>query len=311
MMKIKKEYLFIALAIISLVSYLSVRKTDRTEYTLPKISKLSSGDITRMEVARFEEIIVLEKKDGSWRIMPSGFVADSAKVNTMLESMENLKLTVLASESKSYFRYDLEPGKVIRIKAWAGDVLKRDIQIGKPAPTFQHTFVRIGDAPQVYHAQQNIRNPFDQTTGKLRDKTVLSFDVTEAKEIVLSKNGEQLAIRKAELPAKEGENPASVARKQAQVMWVTDHGKEADIAKINTLISTLSKLSCETFLEGKIKSDFFDPIFMIIIKGKKEYSLSVYSKIDKDYPGHPAISSESDYVFILSDHDVEKIKGLT
>ncbi len=306
MMNIKKEYLFIALVIISLASYLVVRKTDRAEYTLPKISKAAAGDFTKMEIARFEEVVVLEKKEDSWHIMPSGFAADSAKVNAMLESMEKLKLTVLASESKSYFRYDLEPGKVIRLKAWTGDALKRDIQIGKPAPTFQHTFVRIGDAPQVYHAQQNLRNTFDQTAENLRDKTVLKFDKSEVNEILLSIKGEKLAIRKAQLPAKEGESPA--VKKPAEPIWVTDHGKEADATKINTIISTLSKLSCESFLEQKIKSDFIDPVYVINIKGKKDYSLSVFPKIKNDVPGHPAISSESDHVFILSDDQVENLR---
>ena len=213
-MKLKKEYFFIAIAIVLLVGYLSVRKTDRTEYRLPAIAKVAASDITRIEIARQDGTVVLEKKDTKWRIQPQGYPADSGKVNAMLDDLEKLSLTALVSESKSYSRYDLEPDKAIHVKAWAGEELKRDIQIGKPAPTFQHTFVRVGDAPEVYHAQQNLKTAFDQTADKLRDKTVLAFSLEEVKEIAITKEGKQTVIRKSEIappPAAPAPAPAEGA----------------------------------------------------------------------------------------------------
>ncbi len=162
------------------------------------LPKLPASDITRIEIARQEGTVVLEKKDAKWRIQPQDYPADSGKVTAMLDNLEKLSLTALVSESKSYSRYDLEPDKAIRVKAWAGEELKRDIQIGKPAPTFQHTFVRVGDAPEVYHAQQNLKTAFDQTADKLRDKTVLAFNLDEVTEIAITKEGKQTMIRKSE-----------------------------------------------------------------------------------------------------------------
>ena len=63
MMKIKKEYLFIALVIFSLVSYLLIRKSDRTEYQLPAVPKVIAGNITKIEVVRPGETVTLEKID--------------------------------------------------------------------------------------------------------------------------------------------------------------------------------------------------------------------------------------------------------
>ena len=277
-MKLKKEYIFIVLAIVLLVGYLSVRETDRTEYRLPAIAKVAASDITRIEIARQEGSVVLEKKDTKWQIQPQDYPADSGKVTTMLDDLEKLSLTALVSESKSYSRYDLEPDKAIRVKAWAGEELKRDIQIGKPAPTFQHTFVRVGDAPEVYHAQQNLKTAFDQTADKLRDKTVLAFSLEEVTEIAITKEGKQTVIRKSETapppaapspaPA-EGAPPADTAAKPAEVQWLTDQGKPADLSKMNRLLSSLSHLSCESYLEGKSISDLSNPISSIVIKGKK------------------------------------------
>ncbi|MFH0996920.1 MAG: DUF4340 domain-containing protein, partial [Pseudomonadota bacterium] len=210
-MKLKKEYIFIALAIVLLVGYLSVRETDRTEYKLPAIAGVAASDITRIEIVRPEGSVTLEKKDTKWRIPPQDYPADSGKVTTMLDDLEKLSLTALVSESKSYSRYDLEPDKAIRVKAWSGEDLKRDIQIGKTAPTFQHTFVRVGDAPEVYHAQQNLKTAFDQTADKLRDKIVLAFSMDEVTEIAITKEGKQTVIRKSEIAPPPSEPAAAPA----------------------------------------------------------------------------------------------------
>ncbi len=315
-MKLKKEYIFIAIAIVLLIGYLSVRETDRTEYRLPTFSKIAVSDITRIEIARPEGTVVLDKKDTKWQIQPLAYSADSGKVNTMLEDLEKLSLTALVSESKSWSRYDLEPDKAIRVKAWAGEDLKRDIQIGKTAPTFQHTFVRVGDAPEVYHAQQNLKTAFDQTADKLRDKTVLAFNLEEVTEIVITKEGKQTVIRKSEIapppaapaPATaEGAPPADAAVKPAEILWLTDQGKPADLSKMNRLLSSLSHLSCESYLEGKNISDLSNPISSIVIKGKKDYTLTLYAKTEKDATVYPSSSSETGSVFTLSDRQAEPI----
>jgi hypothetical protein len=312
MMKLKKEYVFIALAIVLLAGYLAVRKTDRTEYQLPAIAKVAATDINRIEIARREGTVVLEKKESTWLIQPEAYLADSGKV----EDLEKLSLTALVSDSKSYSRYDLEPDKAIRVKAWAGDGLKRDIQIGKPAPTFQHTFVRVGDAIEVYHAQQNLKNAFDQTADKLRDKTVLAFRMEEVTEIAIIREGKQTLIRKIEtgqppaVPAPapaEDAMPADAAVKPAEVQWLTDQGKPADLSKINRLLSTLSRLSCESYLDGKSISDLSNPIAGFIIKGKKDYTLTLYDKTEKDAVNYPASSSETGSVFTLSDRQAEPL----
>jgi hypothetical protein len=315
MMKLKKEYLFIAIAIVLLVGYLSVRETDRTEYRLPAIAKVVASDITRIEISRQNAAVALEKKDSKWQIQPQGYPADSGKVNAMLGDLEKLSLTALVSESKSYSRYDLEPDKAIRIKAWAGEELKRDIQIGKPAPTFQHTFVRIGDAPEVYHAQQNLKTAFDQTADKLRDKTVLAFNMEEVTEVAITHEGKQTVIRKSEIAPKpaepspapaEGSPPADApAVKPAEIQWITDQGKAADLSKMNRLLSTLSRLSCESYLEGKSISDLTNPVSSIVIKGKKDYTLTLYAKTDKEAKEYVASSSETGSVFTLSDRQAE------
>lgn len=323
MMKSKKEYIVIALAIILLSVYLFVRKTDQTEYLLPAITQVAASDITRIEIARHNGSVILEKKDGKWRIQPKDYAADSGKVNTMLDDLSKLTLTALVSESKSYARYDLDPDKAVHVKAWAGERLARDIQIGKPASTYQHTFVRIGDNPDVYHARENLKNAFDQTAENLRDKTVLAFSQDEVKEISITQDGKQTVIKKSEAPpaaappeappapaagAAPAEAPApSPATKPAEVQWVTDQGKITDLSKMSRLLSTLSHLSCDSYLDDKNPADLGMPVRTLVVQGKKNYTLSLYAKTDKDAKTYIATSSEVPSVFTLSNYQAEPL----
>ena len=76
----------------------------------------------------------------------------------MLNVFESLALTALVSESKDYNRYDLNAEKRITVKAWQQETLKRNFDIGKAAPSFRHTFVKIGDESRVFHASANCCN---------------------------------------------------------------------------------------------------------------------------------------------------------
>jgi hypothetical protein len=61
----------------------------------------------------------------------------------MLDTLGGLTLTALVSESKNYALYELDDAQKANVKAWQGDQLKRDVDVGKAAPSFRHTFVRL------------------------------------------------------------------------------------------------------------------------------------------------------------------------
>ena len=75
-MKLKKEYIIIAVIIIGLSIYLIGRKTDRTLYQLPDIPAVAQKDISKIEITKNKESIVLSKKDEKWYIDPQGYAAD-------------------------------------------------------------------------------------------------------------------------------------------------------------------------------------------------------------------------------------------
>ncbi|MBW2337030.1 MAG: hypothetical protein JRF47_09785, partial [Deltaproteobacteria bacterium] len=51
-MKVKKEYIILALVIIALSAYLVMRSSDRTQYQLPDILQAAAKEISRLQITR-------------------------------------------------------------------------------------------------------------------------------------------------------------------------------------------------------------------------------------------------------------------
>ncbi len=315
-MKLKKEYILLAAVIIGLAAYLIFQKTDRSHYQLPVPPEIPKDEVSKIEIKTADRTVEIRKKNGGWVIGANEYPADADSIKEMLETIAALKLTALISESKNYVRYDLNEAKNISVKAWDGNTLKRSFDIGKTAPTYQHTFVKLGDDPNVYHARGYFRTKFDKSVDDLRDRQVLSFEKVEIKEVEIVSDKEKYVMSlkpvsedKTDEKDKAGKTNSSDSGGLVQKgVWQTTLGKPVDSQKLNNLLSTLSDLECDGYIEDRKKEDFKDPIFSVALKGTKEYALSVFPKLKEDATDYPAVSSENPYVFLLSQNRVDYFK---
>ncbi len=310
-MKIKKEYLILVLIILGLTIYLLLRSPNRSLYHVPEVPDVAVEDITKIEISRPRRTILLNRKDDRWFIDPQGFPADAAKVREMLNHIKEIALTALVSEAKDFNRYDLGKDQKIAVKAWSGDRLRRDFDIGKVAPSYRHTFVRMAGDANVYHARGNFRGNFDQGVEGLRDKTVLSFARKDIREIRMIKAQKELLLERKDLDVKadstEGADEEKKPDTRKETIWVDPEGKKGDISKVNSLLNTLSDLKCKKYLGDLKKEDLKDPIFAVRLKGDQEYTLSIFGKKEKDAKGYPAASSQNDYPFEIADYGADRI----
>ena len=311
-MKVKKEYLILTGVMAALILYLVLHRSDRTHYKLPDITRVSGKQISKLEIGKADKTLVLNKKDNTWYIDPKGYPADSDKVKSMIDVIEKLTLTALVSESKNYVRYDLTHDKKITVKAWNGKTLSREFDIGKAANTYQHTFVRLATDFNVYHARGDFRRKFDQTVDELRDKTVLSYTQKHIRELTLTKDKKTITLTQKQISEQEGKKkdiPDKTSEKpETTIVWQDADGKKVDKERINSLLSFLNRLQCETYITNEKKDDLKNPTYAVVVKGDKEYSLSVFAKKDKDAKTYPAISSENEYPFLLSNSQMDTIK---
>jgi hypothetical protein len=310
-MKVKKEYIMLAVVIIALTVYLVMRSSDRIQYLLPDVPQAAAKDISRLQITRGQTTIVINKKDDKWYIAPDEFPADANKVKDMLNAVEKLTLTALVSESKNYNLYDLNEDKKLNVKAWQGEDLKRDVDLGKTASSFRHTFVRPAGDERVFHARGNFKNNFDFSVDDLRDKLVLALNPADIKLIQVIKDQQTLTISKSQAPvvvdnteAEKKSDPGPGAKKSA---WQAADGRPVEETAVNQLLNAVSDLRCEKFIIDRQKEDFTSPLFTLQLKGGQEYSLSIFAKTAEKDTDFPAVSSGSNYPFLLSGSLVDSI----
>ncbi len=303
-MKLKKEFFILAIIIVALAGYLFFKNRDRTQYQLPDLAKIEKNQISKLELTQSGKDIVLNKKDNAWYIAPHDYPADSEKITPMLAALEGLKVTAMVSESKNYLRYDLNPEKKITVKAWAGSTSSREVNIGKSAATFQHTYVTLPNDSNVYHARGNFRSNFDQSVDALRDKLVFSVNVGDLNEIIITEEGQTTFIRKLKSEPEKSDSKD----KEPKAQWETKTGQSIDSGKLEAFLALFSRFSCDKYIDQKEKSDFQKPVYQINFIEKKEHSLSFFDKIDPKAGNYPGISSANPYPFLLATSQLDRIK---
>jgi len=310
-MKVKKEYIILAVVVIALSVYLAMRTSDRTQYELPDIAPVVSKDISKLQITRDKVSIVLNKKDDKWYIAPEEYTADGSKVKNMLSAIENLTVTALVSESKNYLLYDLTAEKRINVKAWQGENLKRDVDLGKTASSFRHTFVKMAGDERVYHARGNFRNNFDFNVDDLRDKLVLALNAADIQQIQVNGDQQSMTLNKTPAPVVvEGTQTEKITESTPatnEPVWQSEDGRPVDETVVQQILTTASKLLCEKHITDRRKDEFTSPLYTLQMKGAQEYSLSIFAKTAEKDKNYPAVSSGSDYAFLLPDSQVERL----
>jgi hypothetical protein len=160
----------------------------------------------------------------------------------------------------------------------------------------------------VFHAEGNIKSDFNKTISDLRDKTVMAFtdDITE---IILKKGREEMTVVKATAPVsvdviREQSKEEEQKTEDPGPKWTTADGKKVKENEVDDIVNTLSSLLCDEFIEDRTKDDFKSPIFTATLKGVNTYMIFLFEKKDNQYP---AISSESEYPFLISEWKADKI----
>ena len=305
-MKGKKETAILIFIIAVLAFYLFSQKDDKTHYELPDVKEIQTDNISQINIKKKDSEIVLRKESNKWTIGDNKYPADNVKVENMLKGISGLTLTALASESKNYSIYELDEKNRVEVEAYKGGTLLRRIHIGKTASSYRHTFVMLGNDHRVYHAGGNMRGDFDKKISELRDKTVMSFN-DDIMEVVMEKGEEEITIVRATAPVSvditeqqdEEQKPEESMQK-----WTKSNGKGVNDNEVDSIVSALSDFQCDDFIEDKTKEDFKSPIFTVTLKGVNTYTIYFFKKKDNQYP---AISSENEYPFLVSEWKADKI----
>ncbi len=307
-MKLKKEYVLLLLAIVVLSVYLFMRSEDQSHFEMPELAQVDSESIDRLVVSKGDRTVELQKKDDHWVVGPQSYKGDSIKIQNMVRSAADLTLTALVSESGNLERYGLSDNLKINVHAYSGEKQVREFDIGRRAPTNQHTFVALTGSPKVYHARGNIDGTYDHTVDELRDETVLAYDQSEITTITLTRGEQSATFARQETAAEEKATQEGEKEETSEpkIQWVDADGNTANTVDVDRLINSFAKLKCDDYLADDAKADLKDPLWTVTLKGEQaSHQIFLFAKSDPESIEFPATSSGSPYAFILHKTRVE------
>ncbi len=279
-MKIKKEYYILTGLVLLLSLYLVFHNTGKINYTLPTLKTLSTNDIINLSITGTDASINLDKEKTGWRLKPDNYKVNKTLMDTLVETTAKANVIDLVSKTKNYKIYGLDNKKGIHVvaKGKNGTVL-RDFIIGTQTTGGDFTYVKLKNDKNVYTMKGRVRNKFEITADKIKDKKVLSFMTGDIQKITIRGDGVNLSFVR--------EN------KDKKPVWKTSGGKSIDTKKINDYLNELSLVNFDTFTTKKLPS----AAVTITLSDKKGlHTLAISRKIGNAYIG---TSSYSDRTFLL------------
>jgi len=316
---LKKEYIILIILIIGLGAYIGLKKDNQVHYELPTIPQVDATRIDHLEISKADRVVTLNKSETGWTVTDKKFPANTDDVNQMLNTLKEIKLSALVSEAKDLIRYELDDPHAIKVKALAGNEVLRTLVIGKTAPSNNHTFVYLDDKDRtVYQANGNFNGKFDKPAADFRDKKVLAFDPDSMKKITLVKQGKTVTLVKAPAPEtpdqeKDDAQKDLTAEKTTpeKAVWKNEDGSDVDEKTISDLLSSLSKLECQAFLDDDEAAQLKEkaPSCKISLENDKTFVLNLFDKNDdQDVEGS---CTYTPYAFTLTSYKAEDIVSYT
>nr|WP_320193838.1 DUF4340 domain-containing protein [uncultured Desulfobacter sp.] len=315
----KKEYIILIILIIGLSVYLSLKKDNQVHYELPTIPQIDTARIDRMEISKADRVVTLNKSENGWTVTDKKYPANPDEITQILNTLKQIKLSALVSEAKDLTRYELDDPHALKIKAMAENEVLRTFVIGKTAPSYNHTFIYLNDKDRtVYQANGNFKNRFDKPAADFRDKKVLEFDQDSIKKITLEKQGKIVTLVKAMEPvkpdqAKDETKKDLTAEKTPppKATWKNEDGSAVDKKTISDLLSSLSTLECQAFMDDDkaVRLKEIAPSCKISLENDKTFVLNLFDKNnDQDVEG---LCSYTPYAFTLTSYKANDIVSYT
>jgi hypothetical protein len=187
----------------------------------------NDGEVTAVTLNGPGGAVGLAKHDGNWQIeRPSAHRADNNAVRAFLSTMRNLRATDFANDNPApadLAAYGLDtPQRQITLRAGDQDVT---LQVGKEFE--QGLYVRAANRPTVFVVGKWANRDLEKGVNDLRDKTLLTFDPTQA----------------ATLEVTRGDSGAFTLAANGGKWSLTGSDQAVDAGAVDTFVGALSRLT--------------------------------------------------------------------
>jgi len=260
-------------------------KPENFDGVLPKIE---AGSLDKIEITQGEESFTVEKRGEDWLITaPAEYKTDESWKTAIVDKLEGLKVTRLASDKKEKHAGFEVDDKGSRVKAYAAGREVLSLIVGKITPDYQSTFVRTPDSEKVFVVDGAIAGSFKKGVNDWRDKYIINVDQDSLTELTLKTGKTELKFYRVEsapdttapTPTEGQDAPPPAEAKKEWKLEGQDSFK-VDSSRINSVLAGLAKLRWNEVVDApqplpSYGLDNPDSIVSAKDKDGKEYRISV------------------------------------
>ena len=281
---------------------------DRIDYTLPDLPIVDPDSVREIVIDRANGEVTLARTNAGWVVRPGDYPAHLPSVEFLLDAMVNLSITDVVSTRNDPGGFDLDDDNRVSVALIGaggrtdgsdprGEIL-REIDIGRLAATYGHTYVRVSGDNRILQARGQLRVAFDRNVEILRDKSVFAFDPSGVTEIV------------ATLSSSDSQDVRRIVLKDGEWRW--ENGNESLLAPGNSEPIDSSAIESALSFFGSLPAYRFryegetlrDPWLVVEFSADKRHILSVYELEGNLFA---AETTDSDYEFQMAPFQVSFI----
>lgn len=246
---------------------------------LDKIKVINIQSIQAIEIKRDSQTIKIIKENKIWKL--NNKKADIKKVQSLISLLMPITAPeVIAQTDKKYKEFELTNELAVRIK------LNDKLTFYTSKYNGTGVYSRIEDSPMVYVLKS--ASAISTTPSEWYDLTIIALDQSKVTRLSFEDNN----------------TPAVIIKKNDK--WISEKtNKEAKKDKVDSVLSTLSRLTAQSLLEESKKDSYpANPSLTLTIEydGKKE--TLIFYKGESDY----LIKRETDgEQFVIADYSVSSL----
>jgi len=307
-----KKNLIITLGVIALLLFLYYASSYRGGN--PDIPELEewSGSADEITISRNSGKIRLYRKEGMWRINREGFPADAGIVEKMEKKLLELQITDLSSRRPHYERFGLTPENTIAVVVKKDGAVVRNILIGNKSSKTSHTFIRVGDRPEIFKASGVLRSQFGKSVEGYRDKNILNITPENIVSVEIRYRNTALTFaRESAAPKKEGAPSGGNGNAPGggKIVCLEHPDIELHTVKMANLMKSFNPLQAQSFPDVSADSIGKSLCTVTVKTKKKPVALNFYKGATRY--SYFCTSSESPYIFNVASYTAEKyMKGI-
>ncbi len=153
-----------------------------------EIFRISPQQIVKLEVNQDDNKLVLERSDQQWYLIePLQGLADSEKVDTMLESLVQIKPGKREGVDLANPDYGLDqPVLTVTFQTRAGRATT--IKLGARSGTGDDHFATITGRPELYLIETSFKTALEKSTDDLRDKTLVDLKKDDVRKLKIERS---------------------------------------------------------------------------------------------------------------------------